>query len=83
MASSVCGNSLICSASFSYRRSIAFIAKELSGRTDLKVFYMPQNYEELLGQEQTPVEFLSVEAGREEADRSMHETQEVILLKLY
>ncbi len=40
------------------------IAKELSGRTDLKVFYMPQNYEELLGQEQTPVEFLSVEAGR-------------------
>jgi len=45
------------------------IAKELSGRTDLNVFYMPQNYEELLGQEQTPVEFLSVEAGREEAGR--------------
>ncbi len=35
------------------------LAKELLQRTDIKAAYMPQNYEELLDLEQTPVEFLS------------------------
>ncbi|MDE5696433.1 MAG: ATP-binding cassette domain-containing protein [Lachnospiraceae bacterium] len=35
------------------------LAKELQQRTDIKAAYMPQNYEELLDLEQTPVEFLS------------------------
>ena len=35
------------------------LAKELSQRSDIKVAYMPQNYEELLDMEQTPVAFLS------------------------
>ncbi|MDE5824120.1 MAG: ATP-binding cassette domain-containing protein, partial [Lachnospiraceae bacterium] len=35
------------------------LAKELLQRADLKAAYMPQNYEELLDMEQTPVEFLS------------------------
>ena len=36
------------------------IAEELLSRTDIRAAYMPQNYEELLNLEQTPVEFLSV-----------------------
>ncbi len=35
------------------------IAGELSGRRDIRAAYMPQNYEELLDLDQTPVEFLS------------------------
>ncbi|MDE7182909.1 MAG: ATP-binding cassette domain-containing protein [Lachnospiraceae bacterium] len=35
------------------------LANELLSRTDLKAAYMPQNYEEFLDLEQTPVEFLS------------------------
>lgn len=35
------------------------LAEQLLQRTDLKAAYMPQNYEELLDLEQTPVEFLS------------------------
>lgn len=35
------------------------LAGELLQRTDIKAAYMPQNYEELLDLEQTPVEFLS------------------------
>ena len=35
------------------------LASELLQRTDIKAAYMPQNYEELLDLEQTPVEFLS------------------------
>lgn len=35
------------------------LARELSQRTDIKAAYMPQNYEELLNLEKTPVEFLS------------------------
>lgn len=35
------------------------LAKELLQRTDIRAAYMPQNYEELLDLEQTPVEFLS------------------------
>ena len=34
------------------------IADQLLTRTDIKAAYMPQNYEELLEQEKTPVEFL-------------------------
>lgn len=35
------------------------LAKELSQRSDIKAAYMPQNYEELLDMEQTPIAFLS------------------------
>ncbi len=35
------------------------LARELLQRTDVKAAYMPQNYEELLDMEQSPVEFLS------------------------
>lgn len=35
------------------------LAEELLQRTDIKAAYMPQNYEELLDLEQSPVEFLS------------------------
>ncbi len=35
------------------------LAEELLQRTDIKAAYMPQNYEELLDLEQTPVDFLS------------------------
>lgn len=35
------------------------LAEELLQRTDIRAAYMPQNYEELLDLEQTPVEFLS------------------------
>lgn len=35
------------------------LAKELLQRSDLRAAYMPQNYEELLPLEKTPVEFLS------------------------
>lgn len=45
------------------------IAEELSGRKELNVFYMPQNYEELLDMGQTPVSFLSESGGREEEGR--------------
>lgn len=45
------------------------IAEQLLKRTDIKAAYMPQNYEELLEQEKTPVEFLSVSGDREETVR--------------
>jgi len=45
------------------------IADQLLIRPDLKAAYMPQNYEELLEQEKTPIEFLSVTGDREEAVR--------------
>ena len=35
------------------------LAKELLQRSDIKAAYMPQNYEELLDMEQTPIAFLS------------------------
>lgn len=35
------------------------LAENLLSRTDIKAAYMPQNYEEFLNMEQTPVEFLS------------------------
>lgn len=42
------------------------ITKELLERTDIKAAYMPQNYEELLNIEETPVEFLSVKGDKDE-----------------
>lgn len=42
------------------------IAGQLLARTDIKAAYMPQNYEELLEQEKTPVEFLSVSGDKDE-----------------
>lgn len=45
------------------------IAKELLARQDIRASYMPQNYEELLSMEQTPVEFLSEVGDKEEISR--------------
>lgn len=45
------------------------IAEELFNRNDIKVSYMPQNYEELLDMEQTPVEFLSVTGDKDEISK--------------
>ncbi len=45
------------------------IVKELSLRTDLRPFYMPQNYDELLTMEQTPVQFLAESGDRDEISR--------------
>ncbi len=42
------------------------ILKQLSGREDIRFFYMPQNYEELLEEELSPVEYLTVTGDREE-----------------
>lgn len=42
------------------------IAEELMNRGDIKVSYMPQNYEELLDMKQTSVEFLTVTGSKEE-----------------
>ncbi len=45
------------------------IAEEMMERTDIKVSYMPQNYEELLNFNLTPVEFLSEVGDKEEISR--------------
>lgn len=45
------------------------IAARLTPRTDLKAAYMPQNYEDLLPMEETPVEFLNRSGSREEATK--------------
>ena len=45
------------------------IAEEMLNRKDIKVSYMPQNYEELLDMEQTPVDFLSETGDKEEISR--------------
>ena len=45
------------------------IAGELLARDDVKAYYMPQNYEELLDLEKTPVEFLCGEGSKEEVSR--------------
>lgn len=45
------------------------IAGELLERKDIKASYMPQNYEELLNLNQTPVEFLSEVGDKEEISR--------------
>lgn len=45
------------------------IAEMLLQRENLRVFYMPQNYEEALALEQTPVEYLSVTGQKDEKNR--------------
>ncbi len=45
------------------------IAEELLARRDIKASYMPQNYEELLDMQKTPVEFLSETGDKEEISR--------------
>lgn len=45
------------------------LAEELLQRTDLQACYMPQNYDELLPAEETPVNYLTVSGDKEEADR--------------
>lgn len=45
------------------------IAEELLARTDIHAAYMPQNYEELLELEKTPVEFLQKSYDKEEYSR--------------
>ena len=45
------------------------IARELREKENLRVFYMPQNYEELLDGEQTPVEFLAPSGEKEDRTR--------------
>ena len=45
------------------------IAKNLLERKDLRVDYMPQNYEELLNLDMTPVDFLDVTGDKEERTR--------------
>ena len=45
------------------------IADELLIRKDFHACYMPQNYEDLLEPEQTPVEFLASVGDKEEQDR--------------
>ncbi len=45
------------------------IAAELLGRRDIKAFYMPQNYEDILKPGDTPVGFLSESGNREEISR--------------
>ena len=45
------------------------IAEEMLARTDIKVSYMPQNYEELLDMEQTPVDFLCEVGDKDEVSK--------------
>lgn len=45
------------------------IAAQLLERTDIHAGYMPQNYEDLLNLEQTPLEFLTVTGDKAEQDR--------------
>lgn len=45
------------------------IAKELLARQDVRACYMPQNYEELLNMDHTPVEYLEVTGDKEESTR--------------
>ena len=44
---------------------LRLIERELSGRNDIKSFYMPQNYEELLAGYSTPVDFLAPSGEKE------------------
>lgn len=45
------------------------IAQELLSREDIHAAYMPQNYDDLLDMEKTPVEFLCVTGDKEEITR--------------
>lgn len=44
-------------------------AEEMLGRSDIRAYYMPQNYEDLLDLRQTPVEYLSSTWEKEEQTR--------------
>ena len=46
------------------------IARELLSRKDISVAYMPQNYEDLLEMEQTPVEYLAPSGSREDRTKA-------------
>ena len=48
---------------------LRLLAEELLAREDIKAAYMPQNYEELLDMEQTPVEYLCEVGDKEERTR--------------
>lgn len=48
---------------------LRILAKELLARKDIRAAYMPQNYEELLELDRTPVEYLSRTFDREETSR--------------
>lgn len=48
---------------------LRLIADELLQRTDIHAAYMPQNYEDVLDMEKTPVDFLSVVGDKEERTR--------------
>lgn len=45
------------------------IAEELMARTDIKAEYMPQNYEDMLDMDMTPVDFLDKSGDKEERTR--------------
>ena len=45
------------------------IADELLNRTDIKAEYMPQNYEDMLDLDVTPVDFLNQSGDKEEGTR--------------
>lgn len=45
---------------------LRLISQQLLGRTDIRAAYMPQNYEELLSLDETPVEYLSQTWDKEE-----------------
>ncbi len=49
---------------------LRLMAEQLLGRTDIRAAYMPQNYEELLEAEGTPVEFLARSGSRDEITRA-------------
>lgn len=48
---------------------LRMIAEELLSRTDIHAAYMPQNYEDLLNLEATPVDYLAQTGDKEEATR--------------
>ena len=48
---------------------LSLIAKELFAREDIKVAYMPQNYDDLWDNSLTPIEFLSIDYTKEEQTR--------------
>lgn len=48
---------------------LRLVAEQLKERKDIKVSYMPQNYEELLNMQQTPVDFLSETGDKEEISK--------------
>ncbi len=49
---------------------LRLIAEELEGRSDIRLFYMPQNYEELLAGFATPTDFLAPSGEKEAATRA-------------